>query len=81
MTGPQRVRLEVGHSPHCMFRGDDEPNDFWVPGVDLKRDALGRRNGQNWTWRTYLCNDPDCPGTAIVRADLIRDLIAEALRV
>lgn len=73
------VKLVVAHSADCHLaeQGRDE---FIVSGATLYRDRLGRRNNGSCAWYTFMCNNPDCPGTAAVRWDVLMDFIAEGLR-
>jgi hypothetical protein len=75
-----RVKRLVAHNSVCMFKDESQPDQFYVQGATIYRDALGRKGHSTWTWHTYICNDPDCPGTAMVRGDVLADMIAEALR-
>lgn len=74
-----RVKRIVEHRAECWFRDDPNPDQFYVQGYSLYRDALGRKGSNTWRWHTYLCNDPDCDGTVAVRCDLLADVIAKAL--
>jgi hypothetical protein len=74
-----RVKRIVGHRAECWFRDNENPEQFYAQGAPIYRDALGRKGNTTWTWDTYVCNDPDCPGTVAVRADFLAAKIAEAL--
>jgi hypothetical protein len=73
-----RVKRLVAHNSECMFTDDEQPDQFYVQGATIYRDAIGRK-GTTWTWHTYICNDPDCPGTVAVRSDVLADVISAAL--
>ena len=78
---PVVARQMVPHNP-------DESYHAWVflPGfrgepITVKRSALGRRHPRAWRdWIVLICNNGDCPGRAIVSAEVVCDLATDAIR-
>lgn len=74
------ARQIVPHNPDTNYH-----QWVYLPGwrdvpATITRDALGRQHRNAWRdWLVLICNNQDCPGQAIVSAEVVCDIAATTI--
>lgn len=73
------VRLKVPHNQNCAYKYNPAFY-FFSERISFRGSVHGVEHiGDNNDWYEFICNDPRCPGIAIVRKDAIRNWIHNEL--
>ena len=74
------IKLLTPHDDDCWFKGTEREATEFVcyDGAMFNLKRNGHRGGSTM-WHRFRCNDPSCGAVAIVRWDVLTDLIAKGL--
>ena len=70
----KRIRVLVRHGDDCGI--GDAGCTSMVNLENANLDAAGGHRGTGYRWHKFICNDPDCYATVLVRDDVLSGIVS-----